>query len=430
MTCKYDDKSVTLWNGKEHYNLIKDCMCSFFSGYLGDALSESREKYIARLKRYHIWSCFSSPDSYYVEAVGSKGVYIELRQNKYRTKLTWKATSELLRQWALQAKNKEDYIMAALDMRKTGPKVSINDTKNLDLDKFVADNADNVVEVSVNEITPFKYKGLLQPFGIRDDEVAVLAESFETYGQLTPCAIREYKNKYQMISGHKRLAAARKLGLDTLKCIVIECDDKTAFELVKHFNISRDKPLPSEICELVKQTKEKNKESDEDDLTITEIAKLFGVGRKHIYRCYVLRNLPASYAKAADRDILAPALLEKIINNVMSEHIDELGEWLEYQEKKVSGSKLKKIYEFSALCATSGEEFSVDSINRWLDNYDSNKANDNGDGEGEPENTVELSVDLASFLAQKRAKLPALLDKSDDEILSLIDILLFEHFKE
>lgn len=430
MNCNYSDKTVTFWNETEYYYKVKDCMCSFFGSYFKDALSKSSEDFIAWLKRCHIWSVHFSPKGFLIEAISSKGVYIELKNEKFKTKLTWKKTSELLRLWARQAQNKEDFTMAALEMRKTGLKVSgLADTKNIDLDKIAAENADSVIEISVKEIEEYKYKGKLQPFGVRDDEVRVLADSFDIYGQLTPCAVREYKNgKYQMISGHKRLAAARKLGLETLKCIIIDCDDKTAFELVKHFNISRDKPLPSEICKLVEQTKNIKKEGDESDLTVTEIANLFGVGRNHIYRCYNLRNLPKAYAEAADREIIAPAELEKIINGIMSEHIAEFGCWLEYQEKKVPGSKLKKIFEFSAQCAENGEDFSVDGINAWLDNYDNKKAAETDEAGSDNVDSGEITVDFKSFLAGARSKYPSLLEKSDDDILSLLDDLLSEHY--
>lgn len=316
--------------------------------------------------------------------------------------------------------------MAAFKMRETNPDFKFKVDENVDIEKVIADNADSVVEISLSEIKPFKFRNVGQAFGIREAEVDVLAESIEKYGQLTPCAVREYKDAYQMISGHKRLAAARKLGLETLRCIIVECDDKTAFELVKHFNIQRDKPLPSELMKLVKQTKEKDKVSDDDeDLTVTEIAKLFGVGRKHIYRCYSLRHLPVSIHNAVDEGMIGTNDIEKIVNGIAKEHLKEFGEWVEYEDdKKISSGKLKKIYEYSEHCISSGKEFTIDSINEWLNNYDSKH---NGDNDEEGKNSESKSSE--SYFAKIRSQYKEQLgDKSESDISFLIDKLLAEHF--
>ena len=313
-----------------------------------------------------------------------------------------------------------------IKMRETGPKVSLTDN-NFDIDKLVEDNADKVVEIPLSELVPFKYKGAIQPFGIREEEVAVLVDSFNSYGQLTPCAVRTYKDKYQIIGGHKRLAAAKKLGYETLKCIIFDLDDKTAFELVKHYNIQRDKPLPSEIMALVKQTKDKNKTADgEEELTVTEIAKLFGVERKHIYRCYSLRKLPKVIHNAVDQKIIGTNDIEKIINNISEPQISEFAEWVEYQDKKVSGSTLKKIYEYAEICRENPDEpFDVDSINRFIDNY--GKFEKDESDEGDAEDAFD-TADGINFFGVIRMKYSQLAETPDADISSLIDKLLVEHF--
>ena len=325
--------------------------------------------------------------------------------------------------------------MAALEMRKTGPKVSLNDN-SINLDKLIEDNADKVVEIPLDELVEFKYKGAIQPFGIREDEVAVLVDSFNSYGQLTPCAVRPYKNKYQMISGHKRLRAAKKLGLEHLKCIIFECDDKTAFELVKHYNIQRDKPLPSEIMQLVMQTKKANANNKTDDsetssdakeeLTVTEIAKLFGVERKHIYRCYALRKLPKAIQNAVDQKIIGTNDIEKIVNNIPEQHLSEFSEWVEYQDKKVSASTLRKVFEWSEHCSNTEDEFSVDSINYYLDKYDElHPAKPVSDDILNNDSTSDLN-----YFDVLRFKYARLADKQDSDLSSLIDELLTDYFSK
>lgn len=417
------NNTVPIWNGIECYNQVKIILFDYFEWYTSKVFEYSKNDFIKYLKKYHSYSARICSD-YEIEASCSKGVLIIIEKSDFKARLSWAMTASYLIKWAFQAHIKEDIKMAALQMRKGGPKVSLADN-NIDIDKLISENEDKIVEIPRDELVGFKYKGAVQPFGVRESEVAVLAESISTYGQLTPCAVRPYKDKYQVISGHKRLRAAEKLGLEKLKCVIFECDDKTAFELVKHFNVQRDKPKPSEIMQLVAQSKEKNKETDTDgELTVSEIAELYGVSRKHIYRCYSLRNLPASIHAAVDDERIGTNDIEKIINNVPAEHLSEFSEWVSYESGKISSGKLNKVYEWSARCsAGSDNEFTVDSINHWLTNYKAIKEEETAEAEGEKSETER------DYFKKLRTLHPNLSQMADSEIFSLIDKLLTEHSK-
>lgn len=68
-----------------------------------------------------------------------------------------------------------------------------------------------------------------------------LVESLKTEGQLVPCRVRQPnpEGKYELIAGHRRHAAAIKVGMATLRCDVIECDDLTAARQVHRDNADR-----------------------------------------------------------------------------------------------------------------------------------------------------------------------------------------------
>ncbi len=420
------NNTVPIWNGIECYNQVKIILFDYFEWYISKVFEYSKNDFIKYLKKHHSYSGRICSD-YEIEASCSKGVLIIIEKSDFKARLSWAMTAGYLIKWAYQAHIKEDKEMAALQMRKAGPKISLSDN-NIDIDKLINDNSDKVVEIPLEELEAFTYKGVPQAFGIRDNEVKVLSESMDTYGQLTPCAIRPHKGSYQIISGHKRFAAAKALGLSALKCIIFECDDKTAFELVKHFNVQRDKPKPSEIMQLVAQSKEKNKETDTDgELTVSEIAELYGVSRKHIYRCYSLRNLPASIHAAVDDERIGTNDIEKIINNVPAEHLSEFSEWVSYESGKISSGKLNKVYEWSARCAAGADnEFTVDSINNWLANYKTIKEEEASEIDAEKE----VPDKERGYFKKLRILHPDLSEKADSAIFSLIDSLLSDYFKE
>ena len=74
-----------------------------------------------------------------------------------------------------------------------------------------------------------------------------LVESIKQNGVLTPVLVRPDKNSsYEMISGHRRMHAAIKAGLETIPAIVRDMDDDDAVVVMVDANIQREELLPSE----------------------------------------------------------------------------------------------------------------------------------------------------------------------------------------
>lgn len=86
------------------------------------------------------------------------------------------------------------------------------------------------------------------PFKVLDDEkMDDLVESIRQNGVLTPVLVRPDKNStYEMISGHRRMHAALKAGLDKIPAIVRDMDDDEAIVIMVDANIQREELLPSE----------------------------------------------------------------------------------------------------------------------------------------------------------------------------------------
>lgn len=98
---------------------------------------------------------------------------------------------------------------------------------------------EQVQEIKLTELRPFQN----HPFYVRDDEsLQALCDSIREYGVLSPLLARPTESGYEIVSGHRRRAAAMKLGLEKLPVLVREMSDDEAIILMVDSNIQREKP--------------------------------------------------------------------------------------------------------------------------------------------------------------------------------------------
>ena len=94
--------------------------------------------------------------------------------------------------------------------------------------------------------------GLLIPFKnhpfkvIQNEELNTLAQSIRESGVLVPALARPAGDRYELISGHRRLAACKLLGLPTIPVIVRNLTDEEAIITLVDANLQREHILPSE----------------------------------------------------------------------------------------------------------------------------------------------------------------------------------------
>ena len=88
------------------------------------------------------------------------------------------------------------------------------------------------------------------PYKVLDnDEMNALIESIQENGILTPLLVRPLEgttDEYEVISGHRRLHAARKAGLETVPAFIHAIDRDAASILLVDSNLHREHILPSE----------------------------------------------------------------------------------------------------------------------------------------------------------------------------------------
>ena len=84
------------------------------------------------------------------------------------------------------------------------------------------------------------------PYRVLDDEdMQNLMESIKDRGVITPAMVRKKDDgRYEMISGHRRKHASERLGLETLRCEVVEVSRDEAIILMVDSNAQRSVILP------------------------------------------------------------------------------------------------------------------------------------------------------------------------------------------
>jgi len=105
-------------------------------------------------------------------------------------------------------------------------------------------STEGTVDLDVLTIYPFEN----HPFKVIDDEkMEELVESIKESGVLTPVLVRpDDEGTYEMISGHRRLHAAKRAGLRKIPAIIKEMTNDDATIAMVNANMQREEILPSE----------------------------------------------------------------------------------------------------------------------------------------------------------------------------------------
>ena len=105
-------------------------------------------------------------------------------------------------------------------------------------------NIVQAMQLPVEKLRPFEG----HHFQVKDDaEMDQLVFSILTQGLLTPISVRPIENsEYEVISGHRRLHACRKAGIETVPALIYSLDRDAATIAMVDSNLHREKILPSE----------------------------------------------------------------------------------------------------------------------------------------------------------------------------------------
>lgn len=101
-----------------------------------------------------------------------------------------------------------------------------------------------IYDIPLSEIDDFPD----HPYRVLDDEdMKTLMESIEERGIITPATVHKKEDgRYEMISGHRRKHACERLGLETLRCEVVEVSRDEAIILMVDSNAQRSEIAPTD----------------------------------------------------------------------------------------------------------------------------------------------------------------------------------------
>lgn len=173
---------------------------------------------------------------------------------------------------------------------------------------------EGTVDIDVRAIYPFEK----HPFRVVDDEkMEELVESIKANGVLTPVLVRpDDEGTYEMISGHRRLHAAKKAGLLKIPAIVKEMTNDDAVIAMVDANVQREEILPSERAFSLKMKMDAlNHRGKRTDLTLSheetkfhtaeKIGEAEGLGRAQVHRYIRLTELIPKLLDMVDEKRLA-----------------------------------------------------------------------------------------------------------------------------
>ena len=132
-------------------------------------------------------------------------------------------------------------------------------------------NTVQAAQLPIEKLRPFEG----HPFQVKDDaEMEQLVWSILTQGLLTPITVRPLpSDEYEVISGHRRLHACQKAGIETVPALIYALDRDAAAIALVDSNLHREKILPSERAFAYKLKAEALKhQGQRTDLTSVQVA--------------------------------------------------------------------------------------------------------------------------------------------------------------
>lgn len=169
---------------------------------------------------------------------------------------------------------------------------------------------ERVKEIPLNKLHPFRD----HPFKIQnDEEMKRLIESIQKFGTLTPALARPLpEGGYELISGHRRLAACQVLGIETMPVIVRDMSDDEAVIAMVDANLQREHILPSEKAfaykmklEAIKHQGITSRQVGEKLLSVTQVSKESDDSERQVQRYIRLTYLIPELLEMVDENKIA-----------------------------------------------------------------------------------------------------------------------------
>jgi len=160
--------------------------------------------------------------------------------------------------------------------------------------EMVKELSSNIAEIALEdiEINPYQPRTEFDP-----EELMNLAKSIKTYGLIQPITVRSLGgNKFQLISGERRLRASKMAGLKAVPAYIRIADDQGMLEMALVENIQRAELNAVEVAISYQRL------IDECNLTHEELSNRVGKNRSTITNYIRLLKLPPVIQSGIKKD--------------------------------------------------------------------------------------------------------------------------------
>ena len=212
----------------------------------------------------------------------------------------------------------------------------------------------------IDKLRPFEN----HPFRVKDDaEMDQLVFSVLTQGLLTPIVVRKTDTEeYEVISGHRRLRACQKAGIETVPAFIYSRDRDAAIIALVDSNLHREHLLPSEKAFAYKMKMEAmSHQGQRSDLTSSQVAtkldsassigKSQGESRDQVFRYIRLTYLIPEILQMVDEKKIAltPAVELSYLTESQQRDLLETMESEDCTPSLSQSQQLKKLSQSGAL---------------------------------------------------------------------------------
>ena len=169
---------------------------------------------------------------------------------------------------------------------------------------------ERVQNIPLSELHPFKD----HPFKVQNnEEMKRLIESIQKFGTLTPALARPLPDGgYELISGHRRLAACQVLEIEAMPVIIRKMTDDEAVIAMVDANLQREHILPSEKAfaykmklDAIKHQGITSRQVGEKLLSVTQVSKDSDDSERQIQRYIRLTYLIPELLSMVDENKIA-----------------------------------------------------------------------------------------------------------------------------
>jgi ParB family transcriptional regulator, chromosome partitioning protein len=176
-------------------------------------------------------------------------------------------------------------------------------------------------KIDLKRILPPKY-----PLRAEINQIDELAQSIASIGLLHPIVVRLVHDHFEVVAGHRRLEACKRLRLTQVPCHIVEMDDRSAFEASLIENVQHESLDPIDEASAFASYTSTHKWGG-----TSELARAIGRSETYVSKRIALLSLPKEIQEKIIRRRINISSAEELISLPTGSQV-ELSDYAEKNE--------------------------------------------------------------------------------------------------